>query len=83
MLKIYSKKTCGYCTNLKTWLKNNGFEFEEIKVDEDPEALKFIKAQGHQTVPQVYLDDKLLVDGGYTGTVKLGAVALRELLKKV
>ena len=33
MIKIYSTPTCPYCVTLKTFLKEKGFEFEEIPIE--------------------------------------------------
>jgi glutaredoxin 3 len=80
MITVYSKPNCPYCVNAKSWLSANGFQFETIDVTADPKALAFIKERGHMTVPQIYLGETLLVEGGFTGMVKLGATALREKL---
>lgn len=82
MITVYSKPSCPYCTSAKTWLTQNGFQFETIDVTADPKALQFIRDRGHMTVPQMYEGERLLVEGGYNGMVKLGAVALRENLSK-
>jgi len=34
-------------------------------------GMKFIKEAGHTTVPQIYNDFDLLVEGGYNGLAKL------------
>lgn len=77
-ITCYTKPNCPYCVNAKAWLITNKFDFQTIDVTADPSALEFIKSRGHQTVPQIYLGETLLVEGGYTGMTKLGAVALRE-----
>jgi len=66
----------------KNWLTNNDFEFEMVDVSADHVALAFIKERGHTKVPQIYEGDTLLVDGGYTGMINLGAVNLRERMSK-
>jgi len=83
MITVYSKPaTCYYCIQTAKWLTAHGFEFHEVDVTADPKALEFIKSRGHQTVPQIYLGETLLVEGGYTGMIKLGATALHERLAK-
>jgi glutaredoxin len=47
-----------------------GVAFEEIKVDEVPEAREFIVSEGHKTVPQIYKDGALLVEGGFQGLAR-------------
>lgn len=70
MLTIYTKTTCGYCHLLKKQLKKNDYEFEEINLDHDEEAREFIKEAGHKTVPQIYRDGELFIEGGYDGFMK-------------
>ena len=47
MITVYSKNLCGYCDMAKDYLKKNGFEFEEINVDSNPEAREFLINEGH------------------------------------
>jgi glutaredoxin 3 len=70
MITIYSKNTCPYCVQAKNLLKLKGIEFEEIKIDEDTAAREFMLSQGHRTVPQIYKDGELLVEGGFQGLKK-------------
>jgi glutaredoxin 3 len=67
MITIYSKNSCAYCVQAKNLLNAKGIPFAEIKIDEDADAREFVLSQGHRTVPQIYQDGKLLVEGGYTG----------------
>ena len=48
----------------KQWLEKNGFEYEEIRVDTQPEAREFLLSEGHRTMSQIYNNGKLLVAGG-------------------
>lgn len=66
-LTIYSKTVCPYCTNAKRFLDQHSIPYEERLVDSDTEHLKFIRDRGHRTVPQIYLGDKLFVEGGWDG----------------
>ena len=70
MITIYSKNNCPFCDKAKGLLKLKNIEYTEIKVDEVPEAHEFIMAEGHRTVPQIYQNGKLLVEGGYQGLAK-------------
>ncbi|CAB4133365.1 GrxC Glutaredoxin and related proteins [uncultured Caudovirales phage] len=70
MLTVYSKNNCPFCVKAKHLLETKGIEFEEVKIDEAPEAREFVMAEGHRTVPQIYKDGKLLVEGGYNGLAK-------------
>ena len=70
MITVYSKNNCPFCVQAKNLLKIKGIEFEEVKIDEDSEAREFVLAEGHRTVPQIYQDGKLLVEGGFQGLSK-------------
>jgi glutaredoxin len=70
MITVYSKNNCPFCVKAKYLLDQNGITFEEIKIDETPEAREFVMAEGHRTVPQIYQNGKLLVEGGYQGLAK-------------
>jgi glutaredoxin len=70
MIQVYSKNNCPYCTQAKNLLRSRGVAFEEINIEEQPEAREFILAEGHRTMPQIYQDGKLLVAGGYMGLAK-------------
>ena len=78
MLTVYSKNNCPFCDQAKHLLKTNGFEYEEIKIDEDPEAREWLIGQGHRTAPQIYLGEQLFVEGGYQGLAKLNAEQIQE-----
>jgi thioredoxin reductase (NADPH) len=80
MLKVYSKNNCPFCDKAKHYLKTNGFEYEEVKIDETPEAREWLMAEGHRTVPQIYHNDKLFVEGGYQGLAKLNPEQIQEKL---
>ena len=70
MITVYSKNNCAFCVQAKNLLTNKGIEFQEVKIDEDNAARVFVLAEGHRTVPQIYQDGKLLVEGGFTGLRK-------------
>jgi glutaredoxin 3 len=70
MLTVYSKNHCPYCDKAKYLLEQKGIQFQEVKIDETPEAREFVLSEGHRTVPQIYKDGKLLVEGGYQGLAK-------------
>ena len=78
MLTVYSKNNCPFCDQAKHLLKTNGFEYKEIKIDENPEAREWLVAQGHRTAPQIYLGETLFVEGGYQGLAKLNAEQIQE-----
>jgi glutaredoxin 3 len=79
MLTVYSKNRCPYCDQAKALLKNKGIKFEEIRIDEmcNAGAREFITEQGHRTVPQIYFQGKLFVEGGFQGLSKLSTDEIR------
>ena len=70
IITLYSKPLCPYCDGAEHYLKKNGFNYNKIDVTENAEAMEFIKGKGHRTVPQIYKDGKLLVEGGFQGLKK-------------
>lgn len=72
MITVYSKNNCAFCTQAKNLLTSKGIAYTEVKIDEDSAARDFVLAQGHRTVPQLYKDGALLVEGGYQGLAKQG-----------
>ena len=83
MITVYSKPLCHYCTMAKQWLEKNGFEYEEIRVDTNPEAREFLLSEGHRTMPQIYNNGKLLVAGGGQALVRMNPNTVRELIGEV
>lgn len=64
MLTVYSKNNCPQCDQVKMLLTTNNIEFNEVRVDHDPQAREFLLAKGHRSVPQLYLNEQLAVPGG-------------------
>lgn len=79
MITVYSKAHCPFCDKAKALLKLKGIAFEEVRIDQSSEAREFIMGEGHRTVPQLYKDGKLLVEGGYTGLAKQPAEFFQQL----
>jgi glutaredoxin 3 len=80
MLTVYSKNNCPFCVQAKNLLKLKNIAFEEINIEEQPDARTFIVNEGHRTVPQIYKDGKLFVQGGFQGLSKLTEDQLKEKL---
>jgi glutaredoxin len=80
MLTVYSKNNCPFCVQAKNLLKLKNIAFEEINIEEHPDARTFIVNEGHRTVPQIYKDGKLFVQGGFQGLSKLTEDQLKEKL---
>lgn len=69
---VYSSPSCPYCVRAKELLKGRNIPFEEIMIGWDDEAgweAMRVKSGGMKTVPQIYIDDKLV--GGYTDLAAL------------
>lgn len=66
-LTVYSKTHCPYCVKAKQYLTNLGIDYEDINIEEDTAAKDFVVAQGHRTVPQIYFQGRLFVEGGCDG----------------
>lgn len=79
MITVYSKAHCPFCDKAKALLKLKGIAFDEVRIDQSSEAREFIMGEGHRTVPQLYKDGKLLVEGGYTGLAKQPAEFFQQL----
>jgi len=67
----------------KQYLDTHGFEYEEIRVDTNPEAREFLINEGHRTMPQLYHKGKLLVEGGGQALVRLDPKYVKELIGEV
>jgi glutaredoxin 3 len=77
-LTVYSKTVCPFCVNAKNFLKSKNIPFEEINIEDNPEAREFIVTKGHRTVPQIYFNGELFVEGGFQGLSKLTEADIRD-----
>lgn len=66
-LTVYTKDDCGYCVMLKNLLEKTGIAYEEVNIKENEDARTMLKEAGHKTVPQIYQNGELFVEGGYRG----------------
>ncbi len=80
MLTLYTKNNCGYCLQAKALLKNNDIPFEEVNIETDTNAKEFVITEGHRTMPQIYKDGKLFVEGGFQGLTNLGVDTIKTKL---
>jgi glutaredoxin 3 len=78
MLTVYSKTVCPYCVNAKNFLRAKDIPFEEINIEDSDEARQFIIDKGHRTVPQIYYQGKLFVEGGFQGLSKMSEHDIRD-----
>jgi glutaredoxin len=77
MITVFSKPNCPHCVTAKTYLASNGIAFEEVDVSADDDALAFLRERGHRSVPQIYVGETLLVEGGSDGLRSLTADEIR------
>jgi len=60
-VEIYSKSNCPFCEKAKSWFKSHGYSYTEYKLDNEEERLAFYqKVPGARSVPQIFIDDKLI-----------------------
>lgn len=78
MITVYSKPNCPHCVRAKDFLTRHQIAFETVDVTADADALAFIKGRGHQTVPQLYVGEKILVEGGNAALQQLSADQVRD-----
>jgi len=83
MIKIYSKKGCPFCEDAKAFLEKHKFNFTVVNIDQDKEAREFLIKEGHTTVPQIYVLDSVLVEGGYAGLKELSAHEIWTRVQKL
>jgi glutaredoxin 3 len=78
MLTIYSKTVCHYCVQAKNFLQAKNINFREINIEQDADAREFITSQGLRTVPQIFFNGKIFVEGGWTGLSKMTAEEIQD-----
>ena len=62
---MYTTEWCGYCVRAKALLDSKGIEYDEIKLDNDPQfRQKLLELTDGWTVPQILIDGRPI--GGYT-----------------
>jgi glutaredoxin 3 len=79
-ITLYTKDFCPYCVQAKKQLTDMGFEYEEVNIETDAKTRGWLMEQGHRTMPQLYHDGKLLVEGGAQGLAKLSKDEIKTAL---
>lgn len=59
-VSLFTKEGCPFCTSAKEMLKENGLEYEEITLSKDVSTRSLLAMAGTATVPQVFIDGKLI-----------------------
>lgn len=80
---VYSKPHCPYCVLAKDWLAQHGIDHQIVDVSKDHESLAFIKGKGHTTIPQLYVGENILVEGGFNGLKTMGIDQLKTKLAEM
>ena len=81
MIRIYTLKSCVYCNELKTLLKQENIEYKEIDVDlpeHQDEFNKILKIAQTEYLPIILVNKRILVSEKSFNTI-IGAV---DLIKK-
>jgi glutaredoxin 3 len=69
-ITLYTSAVCGYCMAAKNFLRSKGLQWEEVRVDLDPDARQRMVALARRTsVPQIFVGDVHV--GGYDDMVAL------------
>ena len=54
---VYSKANCQQCSLTEMALKKKGVMYSVEKIDEDEDALAFVRSLGYGSAPVVYVDN--------------------------
>ena len=69
-IQMYTWGSCPYCIRAKDLLSRKGASFEEINLDGKDDELNALRARtGQRTVPQIFIDGKLI--GGFSDLADL------------
>lgn len=69
MLTVYSKNNCPFCVQAKRLLESKNVPYEEINIEDQPEARQMLLDRGLRSVPQIFNQEEL-VPGGFQGLSK-------------
>lgn len=62
LVSLFTKVGCPFCAHAKAALKENGIDYEEIVLGKDASIRSLRAVTGAITVPQVFIDGKLIGD---------------------
>lgn len=61
-ITVYSTTWCGFCHQLKDWLKEKGVEFKDIDIEQDAEAgREVVSATKQMGVPVTKIADTYII----------------------
>ena len=59
---VYSTSWCGFCHQLKNWLKEQDIQFKDIDIEEDQQAAReVVEATKQMGVPVTKIGDQYIV----------------------
>jgi len=79
MITVYTKPNCSHCVTAKQYLVEHGIGFAEVDVVANANALSFLREQGHRTVPQLYVGERL-IEGGNAALQRLSISDLHQMI---
>lgn len=58
-IQMYTTAVCPFCIAAKNLFKSRGLEWQEIRIDTDPERMRemLARSNGRRTVPQIFIND--------------------------
>lgn len=68
-ITVYTKNNCMPCRMTKKFLTENGVDFEEINIEEQPEKIDYIKGLGFSAAPVIEAGD-VVFSGFQPGKLK-------------
>lgn len=61
-IQVFTTPTCPYCDKLKSWLDEEGYDYESYDVSSNKEkAREMIEKTGQRGVPQTFIGDEAVV----------------------
>lgn len=61
-ITVYSTSWCGFCHQLKNWLKEQNIEFNDIDIEDDQDAAKeVVEATKQMGVPVTKIADQYII----------------------
>jgi len=79
MITVYTKNVCPYCVKAKNYLENKGIEYETVNIEENQTERNWLMENGFRSVPQIFVNKKLLVEGGANELIRMSK---EEILNK-
>ena len=61
-IKVYGVPTCPFCTKTKKYLKDKGFDFEDVDVSRSQDLAKeMVEKSGQMSVPVIEIDGEIII----------------------